>query len=133
MLASKFEKEDFAFFSGTLRGIKDEPARWKTCVSETDNNLGEALGQLYVEKAFGADGKTRMKALVDALTVALGQDINGLEWMTPDTRAKALEKLKALGSEDRLPGQMARLLVSEGLPRGLHRQRGTGRSIRSEA
>ena len=99
MLASKFEKEDFAFFSGTLRGIKDEPARWKTCVSETDNNLGEALGQLYVEKAFGADSKTRMKALVDALTVALGQDINGLEWMTPDTRAKALEKLKALGKQ----------------------------------
>ncbi len=99
MLASKFEKEDFSFFSGTLRGIKDEPARWKTCVNETDGSLGEALGQLYVEKAFGADSKARMKTLVDALTVALGQDIGGLDWMTPETKAKAIEKLKALGKQ----------------------------------
>ena len=73
MLASKFEKEDFAFFSTQLRGIKEQPARWKTCVANVDGNLGEALGQLYVAKAFGADSKARMKALVDALTVALGR------------------------------------------------------------
>ncbi len=93
LLASKFEQENFAFFSTQLRGIKEQPPRWKTCVGAVDGNLGEALGQLYVEKAFGADSKARMKALVDALTVALGQDINQLEWMTADTKAKALEKL----------------------------------------
>jgi endothelin-converting enzyme/putative endopeptidase len=98
-LASKFEKQDFDFFSTQLRGIKEQPARWKTCVTVVDDNLGEALGQLYVEKAFGADSKARMKALVDALTTALGQDISGLEWMTPETKAKALEKLKALGKQ----------------------------------
>jgi putative endopeptidase len=99
MLASKFEKEDFAFFSTELRGIKEQPPRWKTCVASVDGNLGEALGQLYVEKAFGADSKARMKALVDALTVALGEDISSLDWMTPDTKAKALEKLKLLGKQ----------------------------------
>ncbi len=99
MLASKFEKEDFAFFSTQLRGIKEQPARWKTCVANVDGNLGEALGQLYVAKAFGADSKARMKALVDALTVALGQDINDLDWMTPETKAKAIEKLKLLGKQ----------------------------------
>ncbi len=99
MLASAFEKENFAFFSGTLRGIKEQQPRWKTCVAAVDGNLGEALGQLYVAKAFGADSKARMKALVDALTVALGQDINGLEWMTPDTKARAIEKLRALGKQ----------------------------------
>jgi putative endopeptidase len=99
LLASKFEQEDFAFFSTQLRGIKEQPPRWKTCVGAVDGNLGEALGQLYVEKAFGADSKARMKALVDALTVALGQDINQLEWMTADTKAKALEKLRLLNKD----------------------------------
>ena len=96
LLARKFEQENFAFFSTQLRGIKEQPPRWKTCVGAVDGNLGEALGQLYVEKAFGADSKARMKALVDALTVALGQDISQLEWMTADTKAKALEKLRLL-------------------------------------
>ncbi len=95
-LASKFEQENFAFFQTQLRGIKEQPARWKTCVAATDDSLGHPLGQLYVAKAFGADSKTRMKQLVDALTVALEQDINQLDWMTADTRKKALEKLHAL-------------------------------------
>ena len=96
MLPGKFEQENFAFFQTHLRGIKEQPARWKTCVAAVDDNLGEALGQLYVEKAFGADSKARMKKLVDALTVALEQDINQLDWMTPETKKRALEKLHAL-------------------------------------
>jgi len=95
-LASKLEQENFAFFSTQLRGIKEQPLRWKTCVGAVDANLGEALGQLYVEKAFGADSKARMKALVDALTVALDQDIKQLDWMTEDTKVRALEKLRLL-------------------------------------
>ena len=96
-LASTFEQENFAFFQTQLRGIKEQPARWKTCVAATDQSLGDALGQLYVEKAFGGDSKTRMKTLVEGLTVALEQDINQLEWMTPETKKKALEKLHGLG------------------------------------
>jgi endothelin-converting enzyme/putative endopeptidase len=96
LLASTFEAESFRFFSTELRGIKEQPPRWQTCAGAVDNTLGEALGQLYVEKAFGADSKARMKALVDALTVALHQDINQLDWMTEETRVKALEKLRLL-------------------------------------
>ena len=95
-LASTFEKENFAFFSTQLRGIKEQPPRWRTCAAAVDNSLGEALGQIYVEKAFGADSKARMKTLVDALTVALQQDINQLDWMTQETKVKALEKLRLL-------------------------------------
>ncbi len=98
-LASPFERENFDFFSRKLRGIAEPPARWKTCSTSVDGNLGEALGQLYVEKAFGADSKARMKALVDALTVALEQDINAVDWMTPATKTRALEKLRLLGKQ----------------------------------
>ncbi len=96
-LASPFEQENFDFFSRYLRGIKDQPPRWKTCVAAVDENLGEALGQLFVRKAFGADSKARMIELVDALTAALEQNITTLEWMTPETKTKAIEKLKKLG------------------------------------
>ncbi len=96
-LASPFEQENFDFFSRYLRGIKDQPPRWKTCVAAVDENLGEALGQLFVRKAFGADSKASMIGLVDALTAALEQNITTLEWMTPETKTKAIEKLKKLG------------------------------------
>ena len=97
LLASSFERENFDFFSRYLRGIKDQPPRWKTCVAAVDDGLGEALGQLYVQKAFGADSKARMAELVNALTVALDQDITALGWMTPETKGRAIEKLKKLG------------------------------------
>jgi endothelin-converting enzyme/putative endopeptidase len=97
VLAAPFEKANFEFFSGYLRGIKEQPPRWKTCVAAVDGSLGEALGQLYVARTFGADGKARMRTLVDALTTALEQDIQTLDWMTPATKAKAIEKLKKLG------------------------------------
>jgi putative endopeptidase len=96
-LAARFEQENFDFFSRYLRGIKEQPPRWKTCVGVVDGSLGEALGQLYVRKAFGADSKARMIELVDALTVALERDITTLDWMTPETKTKAIEKLKKLG------------------------------------
>ncbi len=96
-LSSPFEKASFEFFGGYLRGVKEMPPRWKRCVAATDQALGEALGQLYVEKTFGAEGKARMKSLVDALTVALEQDIRQLDWMTPETKARAVEKLRLLG------------------------------------
>ncbi|MBI2682333.1 MAG: M13 family metallopeptidase [Acidobacteriales bacterium] len=98
-LASDFEKANFDFYNGFLRGIKEQPPRWKTCVNSVDGNLGEALGPLYVAAAFGGDSKARMKKLVEALTVALEQDINQLDWMTPETKKKAVEKLKLLNKD----------------------------------
>jgi endothelin-converting enzyme/putative endopeptidase len=73
--------------------------RWKRCVDYTDNQLGEALGRKFVERTFGAEGKQRTLKMVDALEKALGQDIQGLSWMTPATKQKALEKLKAIGNK----------------------------------
>jgi endothelin-converting enzyme/putative endopeptidase len=70
--------------------------RWKRCVDATDNALGEALGQKYVEVTFGADGKQRMLKMVDALEKALDQDIQGLPWMTGDTKKQAKIKLDAI-------------------------------------
>ena len=80
------------FLSGQAQ-IQD---RWKRCVDATDNALGEALGQKYVEATFGEDGKQRMLKMVDALEKALDQDIQGLPWMTGDTKKQAKVKLDAI-------------------------------------
>jgi putative endopeptidase len=79
-----------------LTGQKENQARWKRCVNATDNALGEALGQSYVELTFGADGKQRMLKMVDALEVSLDQDIHGLSWMSDDTKKQAKLKLEAI-------------------------------------
>jgi predicted metalloendopeptidase len=79
-----------------LTGQDEIQARWKRCVEATDDALGEALGQKYVEQTFGADGKQRMLKMVDALEASLDNDIQGLEWMTPDTKKQAKLKLQAI-------------------------------------
>jgi putative endopeptidase len=79
-----------------LTGQSEIKPRWKRCVSATDNALGEALGQRYVEQAFGADGKQRMLKMVDALEKSLDQDIRTLPWMTEETKKQAKVKLDAI-------------------------------------
>jgi putative endopeptidase len=79
-----------------LTGQKEIQARWKRCVELTDNSLGEALGQKYVEITFGADGKQRMLKMVDALEESLDTDIQNLSWMTADTKKQAKVKLQAI-------------------------------------
>ncbi len=76
-----------------LTGQKEIQARWKRCVDLTDNSLGEALGQKYVEVTFGPDGKQRMLKMVDALEQSLDEDIQNLSWMTADTKKQAKIKL----------------------------------------
>ena len=66
-LSSKFETENFNFFGKTLEGRKEQLPRWRRCVSATDASLGEALGQVYVARAFTAESKARMKELVNNL------------------------------------------------------------------
>jgi putative endopeptidase len=80
------------FLSGQARNQD----RWKRCVDETDGSLGEALGQKYVEVAFGSDSKQRMLKMVDALEKSLDQDITGLPWMTDETKKQAKIKLDAI-------------------------------------
>jgi putative endopeptidase len=79
-----------------LTGQKEIKPRWKRCVSSTDDALGEALGQRYVEQTFGADGKQRMLKMVDALEKSLDQDIRNLPWMTEETKKQAKVKLDAI-------------------------------------
>jgi putative endopeptidase len=70
--------------------------RWKRCVELTDDSLGEALGQKYVEVTFGADGKQRMLKMVDALEKSLDADIHTLPWMSDETKQQAKIKLQAI-------------------------------------
>jgi predicted metalloendopeptidase len=95
-LSSPYEREHFAFFGTTLNGVKEMSERWKRVQDATDEALGEALGRLYVERAFGRGAKSRALELVANLRAALGERIRNLEWMGPATRAAALEKLAAL-------------------------------------
>jgi endothelin-converting enzyme/putative endopeptidase len=83
-------------FQQALTGQDENQARWKRCIDATDNALGEALGQRYVDETFGADGKQRMLKMVDALEQALDQDIKGLPWMTDETKKQAKVKLVAI-------------------------------------
>jgi endothelin-converting enzyme/putative endopeptidase len=95
-LASPFVKEAFAFEEQYLGGAKEMKPRWKRCVESTDAVLGEALGRKYVERHFPPEAKARMRELVKNLLLAMGDTIQGLGWMGPETKAKALEKLATL-------------------------------------
>jgi len=86
----------FDFYGKTLGGAREISPRWKRCASLTDVLLGEALGQLYVERTFGAQGKERTLKLVAALEKALRRDIETLPWMTEVTKKQALAKLEAI-------------------------------------
>jgi putative endopeptidase len=94
-LSSAFVNESFAFYGTTLSGQKEMQPRWKRMSSATDSALGEALGQLYVDRAFSPKAKTRMLELVGNLKVALRERIQKLEWMTDATKQQALRKLEA--------------------------------------
>ena len=96
-LGRAFAEEDFRFNRAYLQGAKEIEPRWKRCVQSTDRALGDALGQLYVERTFGADGKARMARMIEAITAAMREDIETLGWMTPETKKKALAKLDAFG------------------------------------
>jgi endothelin-converting enzyme/putative endopeptidase len=96
LLPKAFVNEDFRFFGQTLTGTTELEPRWKRCVSATDNDLGFALGQKFVDKAFGAEGKARTLKMVEEIEKALGRDTQSLAWMTPATKEQALIKLRAV-------------------------------------
>jgi putative endopeptidase len=96
LLSAAFVNENFDFFSKTLQGTKELRPRWKRCVSYTNGDLGDLVGQVYVQQTFGAEGKERTLAMVGALEKALGEDIKSLPWMGADTKAQALVKLQAI-------------------------------------
>jgi putative endopeptidase len=94
-LSSKFVDEDFHFKGTVLQGSKENLPRWKRCVAGTDRALGEALGQVYVQKAFPPAAKARALTMVHNLEAALKSDIATLSWMGDATRKQATVKLDA--------------------------------------
>ncbi|MBB6129518.1 M13 family metallopeptidase [Mucilaginibacter lappiensis] len=94
-LSKAFRDANFEFNGKTLSGKKQEQERWKTVIETVDGGLGELLGQLYVEKYFTPDAKQRMLTLVNNLQSVYKDRIEKLDWMSPETKAKALAKLAA--------------------------------------
>ena len=94
-LSQPFVDANFKF-QQNLNGQKEIQARWKRCVSLTDRQLGEALGQRYVELTFGADARQRMLKMVDALEASLAADVTELSWMSEETKKQAKVKLDAI-------------------------------------
>jgi len=92
-LSDAFVEANFEFYGKTLSGSKELRPRWRRTIDAVNGALGEAVGQLYVEQYFPPQAKERMLTLVDNLSLALGERIAQLEWMSDDTKAKALEKL----------------------------------------
>ena len=95
-LPAAFINENFNFFGKTLSGAKELQARWKRCTRAVDGDLGEALGQAYVDKVFPPEAKARTLKMVQALEASLKQDISTLPWMTETTKQQALIKLAAI-------------------------------------
>ena len=92
-LSDEIEAQNFDFYSRTMRGVQEQQPRWKRAINVVSGVLGEAVGQMYVEKYFSAEAKTRMTELVGNLQKALGERIQNLDWMSDATKAKALDKL----------------------------------------
>lgn len=93
-LSDDFTQANFDFFGKQLSGRKEMHPRWKRSVGLVSSLMGEAIGQVYVQHYFSPAAKERMLTLVKNLQIALGQRVESLEWMSPETKAKALEKLQ---------------------------------------
>src|SRR6266700_2143880 len=95
-LSSAFVNEDFDFFGRTLYGVPELRSRWKRCVALVDAQLGEALGEEYVRRAFSPELKRRTLHMTEQIERAMDDDLGRLEWMSAATQQKALEKLRAI-------------------------------------
>jgi putative endopeptidase len=94
-LSSAFVNEDFNFKGKTLQGSTENLPRWKRCSAGTDRVMGEAVGEVWVKKAFPPSAKARALDMVHNLEAALKSDLSTLSWMSPTTRQQAIKKLEA--------------------------------------
>jgi putative endopeptidase len=92
--------ENFSFFGHTLSGAEQQQPRWRRCVRAADRDLGEALGQAYVDRAFPPESKARTIQMVHSIETALSADVQSLSWMSATTKEQAITKLK--GIEDKI-------------------------------
>ncbi|MDR2840857.1 MAG: M13 family metallopeptidase [Paludibacter sp.] len=92
-LSDDIYAENFDFYGKIMSGRKEVQPRWKRAVNAVNGTLGEAVGQLYVKQYFPPEAKERMIKLVDNLKITLGERIEALDWMSNETKARAIEKL----------------------------------------
>ncbi len=92
-LSKLFVDTEFEMYGKTLRGVQENQPRWKRAVNTINGNLGEMLGKLYVDRHFKPEAKARMEQLVENMRAAFREGIDGLEWMSPETKTQAQEKL----------------------------------------
>jgi len=95
-LSSKFVDENYEFYRKYLRGVTEQQPRWKRCVSYTDHNLGEAVGQAYVARVFSPELKESTRQMVVNIEDAMAQRIAQLDWMSPETKQQAIIKLHGI-------------------------------------
>jgi putative endopeptidase len=96
LLSGAFVRESFDFFSKTLRGVPQMRPRWKRCVSLVDAQLGEALGQEFVRRTFSAQTRETVQRMTRRIAKAMEQDIGQIDWMGPETKRRARQKLHAM-------------------------------------
>jgi len=104
-LSPAFVDTDFRFFGSTLAGARELQPRWKICVGRVDRHLGEALGQVYVDKYFTADTRARTLRMVQQIEAAMEEDIKSLDWMSAATKTEALAKLHSVTNKIGHPEQ----------------------------
>jgi len=120
-LPEAFDHESWNFYSHTLNGAEKEQERWKRCTTRVDREMGEALGQVYVAKYFPPDAKDRALKMTIAIEDAMSKDIDGLEWMSPETKLKAKEKLQGVMNKIGYPDKWrdySKLEITRGDPLG---------------
>jgi putative endopeptidase len=96
VLPKAFVDAHFAFYGKTLSGTPQLAERWKRAVTATNGALGDAVGQLYVKRHFPPEAKGQVQAMVKRIIAAFDQRIDRLEWMAPQTKRRAKEKLSTL-------------------------------------
>jgi putative endopeptidase len=98
-LSSTFVNENFSFYGKTLQGLQALKPRWKRCTENVDDDLGEALGEAYVEKYFPPSAKQEALKMVKEIQIAMEQDLDSLTWMSPATKQQALLKLHSMANK----------------------------------
>ena len=110
LLPKAFADADFDFFSRTLAGQQEQQPRWRRCVTQTDERLGEALGKAFVEETFSPQAKADTLQMVQDIKNAMRQDIDAAPWMSGETKKAAMVKLEAVVDRIGYPDEVARLL-----------------------
>ena len=94
-LSDEFYAASFDFFQKQMAGVQQQKPRWKRAMAVPNDLLSEAVGKMYVDKYFSAEEKDRVMKMVENIRTALGEHVDSLDWMSPETKAKAHEKLNA--------------------------------------